>query len=486
MLGCNDHSHCRGHEALPATDRQPPGQGSAKTAGARRLGGSLLLAVLVAAPACLTDPSDDGATPDAGAGGAGGAGDAGGAGGADTGATGCPAGTGDGPAMPTTPACTMPAKWRGALAKPTPLVSIGRPVTTNSTDQASRSLIVDGKYHVQNGLLLTPVAGTPTWASIDVGAGYTQLLLGWQDVGYQDYGPSFYAATDYQTATSPAGYLIKTSADSTDGNDGTWMTVVTVADNPVRARTHLLPFAGMRWVRFEVTAAGQSSSGGLRDVRIDEIELRDYSAIADGDLTDGWFILGDSITKMSFNRTSGANELDRLIAAKRPGYAPALVEAGNGGETLKHVLRHLQNEAWLAYAEGLTFVTVAFGTNDSWGSNTPEAAGFETTMRSVIKLLIDAKRVPVLPRIPWNTVGAYVEQFNAVIDKLQQEYELPCGPDLYGVAAAHPEYVQGVATVQSDCTVTHSGDGVHPQSSQARAAINLAYADAVLPVYPPL
>jgi hypothetical protein len=89
-----------------------------------------------------------------------------------------------------------------------------------------------------------------------------------------------------------------------------------------------------------------------------------------------------------------------------------------------------------------------------------------------------------LPRIPWNTVGAHVDDFNAVIDKLQLEFELPCGPDLYGLVAAHPEYVQGVATVQADCTVKYSGDGVHPQSAVAKTAIQQAYADAVLPLYP--
>jgi acyl-CoA thioesterase I len=378
----------------------------------------------------------------------------------------------------------MPAKWVGVLLKTTPLVSVGRPVTTNSTEQANKDLLVDGKYHVGSGLLLTPGTDAPAWAAIDVGPGYTKLLLGWQDVGFTDYGPSSYRDTDYKNATSPVGYLIKTSADSTDGDNGTWVTVVTVMDNPVRARTHVLPFAGMRWVRFEVTAAGRNAAGGTRDVRLDEIELHDYSAIGDGDLTDGWFIMGDSITKMTFDRNRGPNELDQIISAGRPAYAPALVEAGIGGETLKQALGHLQDSQWLTYAEGLTFVTLAYGTNDSWGGATPASTGFESTMRSIIKLLTDAKRVPILPRIPWNTVGANVDQFNAVIDRLQQEFELPCGPDLYGLVASHSEYVQGTALVTASCAVTYSGDGVHPQSPAAKDALHRAYADAILPLYP--
>jgi acyl-CoA thioesterase I len=438
--------------------------------------GSVLLGLLVGGTACLSDnepaanePTPDAGTPDLGGGGSGA----------------CPPATGGvGGQTATAVACVMPAKWLGALSKPTPLVSVGRPVTTNSTESANKALLVDGKYHVNNGLLLTPAAGAPTWASIDVGPGYGKLLLGWQDVGYADYGPSSYSATDYKSATSPVGYLIKTSADSTDGDDGTWTTVVTVTDNPVRSRTHLIAFAGMRWLRFEVTAAGVNASGAARDVRIDEIELHDTSAIAENDLTDGWFLTGDSITKMAFNRTGGQNELDRLVSTQRPAYAPALVEAGNGGENAGHLLHHLQADQWLAYAEGLTFVTLAFGTNDSWGMGTPASAGFETTLRSILKLLTDAKRVPILPRIPWNTVGANLDQFNAVIDKLQQEFELPCGPDLYGLVAAHPEYVQGSAQVAKDCTATYSGDGVHPQTGAAKSAIQQAYANAILPLYP--
>src|SRR5512143_2578805 len=125
--------------------------------------GTLVLTVLAAAVGCVTDPESELAL-DAGARGSGGAG-GGGAGG-----TACPPATGGigGPTTAATPICTMPAKWLGVLRKPTPLVSVGRPVTTSSTEQANKGLLVDGKYHVGNGLLLTPVAGAPTWAAIDV------------------------------------------------------------------------------------------------------------------------------------------------------------------------------------------------------------------------------------------------------------------------------------------------------------------------------
>ena len=401
---------------------------------------------------------------------------------AGAGSGGCPVATAG---QPASAVCDMPAKWVGAIVKPTPLVSLNKPVFTNSAEAVNKGLLVDGKYHGSGSVAFNPTATTTTWASINVGTGYTRLQLQWQDVGFQDYGPSLYGSTDYKSATSPTGYLIKTSANSTNGDDGTWTTVATVTDNEARARSHVFEFTDMGWVRFEVTAAPTVTTGEMRVVRIDEIELHDYSAIGPTDLADGWMIMGDSITKMSFDRSRGANEFDELIAAAHSAYTPAVVEAGNGGEKITDALRHINTEQWLAYSEGLTFVTLAYGTNDSWGGTTPTAAGFKDTLSLVVEALVAAGRVPVLARIPFDTVSTSVPQFNAVIDELQQKYELPCGPDLYGLIAAHPEYIGATATVQPNCSVRWAGsDGVHPQSPAAKNAIQKAYADALLPLYP--
>ena len=417
MLVCNDTDPSQSQDAFAFKCSSKPAR--RPVTGLGRSVCAFLFTALLTTAACTKDIDymPDGTRIGPAVTGAGGAG----VGVPGTGGSTCPPAT-VGTGGQATPACVMPAKWLGVITKPTRIVSVGRSVTTNSAEQANKDLLVDGKYHVANGLLLTPVAGASKWASIDVGTGYAKLLLGWQDVGYQDYGPSFYSASDYQSATSPLGYLIKTSADSTDGNDGSWTTAVTVTDNPVRTRTHVVPFTGMRWVRFEVTAAGLSASGAALDVRLDEIELHDYSAVGDGDFTDGYFVMGDSITKISFSRSGGPNELDNLITAQRPAYTPALVEAGNGGETLPNALAHLQTDKWLTYAEGLTFVTLAYGTNDSWGANTAAGAKFEATLRSIITLLTAANRVPILPRIPWNTVSAHLDEFNAVIDKYYKFY----------------------------------------------------------------
>jgi acyl-CoA thioesterase I len=377
------------------------------------------------------------------------------------------------------PACVMPARWVGALAKSSPVVSVGKPVATNSKEASNAALLVDGKYHVGNGMVFNPSATSSTYASINVGPGYTKLLLTWRDVGSQDYGPSLWSGTDYKNATSPSGYLIKTSGDTTNGDDGTWTTAATVTGNEVRSRSHVFDFANQTWVRFEVTAAPDvvTTPGTMRAVRLDEIELHDISAAGPNDRRDTWFFMGDSITKMALDRNRGANEIDRLIAAQHPGYNPALVTAGNGGETLSDAYRHLKSEGWLQYSQGLDFVVLAFGTNDSWCSCTPESKDFKHTLMDVIELLIYYERTPVLARIPWNTVGPRVPEFNAVIDELQRTYELPCGPDLYAYFANHQDQL--------------GSDHVHPTTTATTAApisgadsINQRYAEVLLPLYP--
>jgi len=369
--------------------------------------------------------------------------------------------------------CTTPARWAGKLAHPAQLVSVGKPVFTNSSDQANGGLVVDGQYKIKSGLLLTPTATASAWVSIHLGAGHNKLLLNWQDSTSSDFGPSNYAQTDFKRANGPSGYLIKVSSDSTNGDDGTWSTVVTVTDSPVRSRrTHVFDFGGMQWVRFEVTASPMVDVAGtptMQAVRLDEIALHDVSAVGPDDLSDTWYVLGDSITKMSFDRARMTNELDKLIAVRRPGYTPAILEAGNGGETLSDLLRHLKTEQWLSYGEGLKFVTLAYGTNDSWGRTAAAATTFEATLREVVQLLLDAKRVPILARIPWNNVSPNLAAFNAVVDKLQREYDLPCGPDLYTWFANHQ---------------TELGtDKVHPGPVGA-VSIHRLYGEALLPLYP--
>ena len=114
------------------------------------------------------------------------------------------------------------------------------------------------------------------------------MLLSWTSSTTTTTASSFYGA--------PVDYRIETSADSTDGADGTWRTAVTVRGNPVRSRR-------TRW-----TSAGSAGSGSrhARSRRranewglfLDEIDVHDLSLGGD----DVWVFLGDTIGAGVFDR----------------------------------------------------------------------------------------------------------------------------------------------------------------------------------------
>ncbi len=114
---------------------------------------------------------------------------------------------------------------------PAPLLSRGKRVVTSSGDGDA---LVDGAYRTGakwgGG---EPSPSRPAWASIELGRGPSRLLLSWTSSGNHDYWDQFYGA--------PVDYRIEVSADSTDGRDGTWQTVVDVQGQPGPRPGPLLP-----------------------------------------------------------------------------------------------------------------------------------------------------------------------------------------------------------------------------------------------------
>ena len=87
----------------------------------------------------------------------------------------------------------------------------------------------------------------------------------------------------------------------------------------------------------------------------------------------------------------------------------------------------------------------------------------------MVETILDAGHTPIIAYIPYASVAhATLPAFNAVIDEVQIEYGLPCGPDLYRHFLEHPEQL--------------GSDGVHP-NAQGNAAINQLWADAASPLY---
>lgn len=344
------------------------------------------------------------------------------------------------------------------ITVPSPLISVGLPIVGSSgvTDVEG---LVDGGYHNATHPsfgVVTPEA--PAWVAIDVGAGPERLLLAWTDPGWSDYRTTY--------GSAPGAYAIETSADSTDGEDGTWTTAVTVTDNEVKARSHALDFSGQRWVRLTITAPGADDADD--EVELDEIAIHDVTASGRDRPQDTWLFMGDSIVDGAFDKPADATSFPALITATHAAFTPLLINAGIGGELSGDGVD--QVGLWLELNADLTYVAIQYGTNDSWGNKRLETTSFEGNMREIVSAVIDSERIPVLARIPYSSDGNHetVPEFNAVIDQLTVEFGLPCGPDLYGWFLAHPEEL--------------ADDGVHMESRGQRS-MNALWAEAMSGLY---
>ena len=339
-------------------------------------------------------------------------------------------------------------------ARPSPLVSRtkrvvgGSPARFSNVDRA-----VDGDYRSawQCG---RPTRETPAWIAIDVGSGPTRLLLSWSAAGSFNYDE-----TDYG---SPGAYHIDVSADSSDGEDGTWKTVVDIREAGTHARAHVFDFGGMRWAKLVVTSTPAVSPNG---VQITEVDVHDATLGA----SDTWFFMGDSITAFAFDQGAAhAPSFAALVHERHPDFYPAMIDGGIGGETASNGAAHVDD--WLARNPDMHFFAVGYGSNDSAGDNA-DTSGFRASMETIVRRLKSAGRVPILATIPYASDGqhAHVPDFNLVVEEIRVESSLPKGPDLYTWFAAHPDELR---------------DGLHP-NDRGIASINRLWADAIdAVVYP--
>lgn len=348
-----------------------------------------------------------------------------------------------------------PRRARLARPPPAPLVQklVPAPLVSRGKRVASRpkggDVVVDGVYRTSatwsGG---NPTPERPSWVAIEIGAGYSRLLLSWTSSGNHDYTDRKYGA--------PVDYRIETSPDSTNGEDGTWRTVAAVVDNPVRTRAHAFDFAGQRWVRMSVT---RLSPDVFRwGLYIDEIDVHDLSRGGD----DAWVFFGDSITSGVFDRAPEHQpSFAEAIARRHPGYFPATIGAGFG--SLHHSDAVKRIDQVLALNPDAKVVALSFGSND-W-----DPAAFRRDLLEVIRKVRAAGKIPVVPRIPHRTDSKedFAARLNAVVDAVTREERLLPGPDLYAYFRAHPERLM---------------DGLHPDPAGAVEMIRL-WAEAVAPLY---
>jgi acyl-CoA thioesterase I len=252
-------------------------------------------------------------------------------------------------------------------------------------------------------------------------------------------------------------YRIETSADSTDGKDGTWRVAATVLGNPVRSRAHAVGFEGQRWIRLAVTALAQGrNEWGLF---LDEIDVHDLSLGGN----DVWVMLGDSIGAGVFDRApSHRPSFGDRIAEAHPGYDPAVVDAGFCRARTADVLARIDDV--LAWNPDARVFAITLGTND------PDAETFRRDLDALVARIQAAGRIAVVARIPARTGygEGSVAPKNVAVDAVADGRRLLPGPDLFGWFRERPERL---------------ADGLHPDDAGA-VEMSRLWADAVAPLYP--
>ena len=341
-------------------------------------------------------------------------------------------------------ALAAPDPWGGPL-RPAPIVSRGKRVAASSPGV---NVLLDGAYRDRSWSGGIPSPASPAWVAIRIGRGPSRLLLSWTSSHNHDYRDLFYGA--------PVDYRIETSADSRDGADGSWRTVVAVAGNPVRSRAHSFDFTGQVWVRLVVTGlAAERNRWGLF---LDEIDVHALSYGGD----DVWVFLGDSLGAAVFDRAPAHRpSFSDAIASAHPGYRPAMIDAAfcrfRTGEALARI------DDVLALNPDARVFAILIGANDG------VPATFRADLDALVSRIRAAGRIAVVGRIPFQTAYGpdFVAPKNALLDEVVRARGLLPGPDLYSWFKARPERL---------------ADGRHPDARGA-VAVNRLWAEAVAPLY---
>ena len=333
-----------------------------------------------------------------------------------------------------------------AILPPLRLLSLGVPVRASSGQAA---VTVDGQWRTWAGWRPDPpTAAAPQWLALDLGRGPGEILLLWNAGNNINYDETRYGGL--------GAYEVQTSADSTDGADGGWISAVVVPTNTVRTRSHRLPFSGQRWVRLWVTALPPEAESAA----LDEVAVYD----ATRGVRESWIFLGDSITALALDRAAprGPAFAD-LIQAARPATVPAMINAGRGSATAADGLRQI--DALLARHPDFHYWVLAYGTNDVLSDpDATQTAAFIRRVGTMAARIKAAGHVPILSLIPYSRDprrGA-IPQYNAALRDLAAGSGLALGPDLYTYFRSHPAAL--------------SADGVHPTDAGAQA-INRLWAE---------
>jgi lysophospholipase L1-like esterase len=319
---------------------------------------------------------------------------------------------------------------------PNPILSRGKTAYTSSGTVTS---LTDDKF----GPSWT--AGNNSWLAVNVGTGHSKVFVNW-NVPYVNYfDSSTGAAANLKTCggasdKGPENYSLQTSANSTNGSDGTWTTALTITGNKVSSRGHLIDFTGASWVKMNITTGG---------VGLDEFEVFDMS----NNGTDIWFFPGTSISQMTYKSTPPAQNFADLVHASHSAFYPAMIRGGIGCILSEYVSKLIS--FYLDMTRGAKYWAIEMGTNDAYNNGTSGLAAFKKNMQLIIDSCKAAGVQPIIARLlstnpttaKWQVDPAY----ETTIDSMTKANKLIAGPDLYTYFLSHPE--------------EHNPDGIHPNAT---------------------
>ncbi len=330
-----------------------------------------------------------------------------------------------------------------------PIISLNKPVFGSSLNNGSQ--LVNGKYGesawtVQNN----------SWAAVNVGAGPAKIFFCWNCTNYM-WSDSIASPNCPQNRPVPSKYSILVSSNSSNGSDGTWTQAVSVSENIVAARGHLIDFSGAGWVKMAISAGGG---------QIDEIQVFDATKGAE----DAWFFSGTSITANAFKGSNPSPNFAGIIAAAHSGFSPAVIMGGIG--CIKAADYANDVSKYLANAGNVRFWAIEMGTNDAWGGSNYFAPAFKSSLQRVIDSCKARGIVPIIARMiatdSSKTAWQVHPDFLKAIDDLAAQNNLQRGPDFYTWFKTHPAHL--------------NPDGVHPNDSGA-ADIQRMWADSANAFY---
>ncbi len=325
------------------------------------------------------------------------------------------------------------------------LLSAGAQAICSSNDSGpdEPDALTDGKFG-NWGFWQLADSALPGWCALHLSARANSVVLAW----YSDYSFDY---TDI-TGLAPQDYDIAVSADSTNGSDGSWQTIVSVRGNHARAREHSFGFTGMSWVKMIVLAAQPKPSQPY--VRIDELEVFDAQKLGD----DSFFFSGDSITGIAYSRyPNDSPSFADVMRQCAPQRYPLMIDGGFGGQTSQGAKQGIA--AWQAMLPDMHYWLLGWGTNDALDNISPPA--FRANLQAVVTAILQNGDIPILAHIPYATyhnlpgLDAEIQQLNQVIDQITATNHLIPGPDFYALFHAHTEYL--------------GPDGLHPNSAGAIA-----------------